>query len=319
MKTVLLVLLFAAALLPARPARASSAQADPFNFLFLDANARPVAMGGAYTALASDANALLYNPGGLGRIMRHQATFMHNEYFQDITQEYLSYVSPDGWGAAFNYLDYGRITRTTISNHTGSGLGRVGATGISVGCGYGWHLSNPMSAGAGVKFIKETLAGVSGQAFALDFGIIYNPPSISAFTLGAALQNLGPRVKFQSDTEHLPHNMRAGAAYIFGFGGLDGSVSFDLKKERTGDVLYCGGLETVFSGVFPVRLGYGTGNDDGPGITAGLGYTLRNFSFDYAFVPFKDLGSTHRFSVTLSWGGNTVTDQRKPASIYWTR
>ena len=107
-----------------RAALAGSAGADPFNFLFLDANARPVGLGGAYTSLATDANALLYNPAGLAKVPRHEATFMHNSYMQGINQEYLAYANPAGWGAELNYLGFGTVPRTTTANPDGAGLNK---------------------------------------------------------------------------------------------------------------------------------------------------------------------------------------------------
>jgi hypothetical protein len=284
------------------PAKAGSAGAEPFNFLFLDANARAVALSGAYTALAADANALQYNPAGLGRITRHQTTFMHNQYFQDITQEYLAYASPKGWGAAINYLDYGDTKNTTISNHTGAGLGNISAVDMAVSAGYGYALSEDLSVGAGIKFIKETIDHISGQGFALDMGVSYAVPMVQGLSFGAAVQNIGPAVKFQSDKENMPLTTRIGAAYAFKALGQASVLSADLAKERSEDVLAGFGLETIVAKCLPLRLGYNTRNNDGPGITAGLGYLFGNLNFDYAFAPFKELGATHRFSVTLLWG-----------------
>jgi hypothetical protein len=82
MKRPLSPFLLAAALLGAAgAARADngSAGAEPFAFLQLDSSARSAALGGAYTALASDANALQYNPGGLGMVRQNEAQFMYNQ------------------------------------------------------------------------------------------------------------------------------------------------------------------------------------------------------------------------------------------------
>ena len=96
------------AALAAAPARAGKAAgASSLDFLNLDANARAVALGGAYTALASDANALLYNPAGLGGLKTHEATLMHNEYVQGLTQEYAGVATRQGFGGALNYLRFG--------------------------------------------------------------------------------------------------------------------------------------------------------------------------------------------------------------------
>ncbi|OGR63031.1 MAG: hypothetical protein A2X31_00515 [Elusimicrobia bacterium GWB2_63_22] len=263
---------------------------------------RAVALGGAYTALAADANALHYNPAGLGLAAGGQATFMHNQYFEDISQEYFAYASPWGWGAALNYLDFGGAQRTTVSNPTGAGLGEVNLTSLAAGLGYGRELLPGFSAGAGLKYIKEDVAGETGTGYALDFGLLYSPAAVKGLSLGFAVQNMGSSVRFYEDTESLPLNLRAGAAYAFSVKGLPALVAVDAAKRLHEDAYACAGAEVVVAGRFPLRLGYSGLNDDGSGLTAGGGYRVRALSFDYAFVPYKELGAAHRFSVTYMWG-----------------
>ncbi|HBA61458.1 MAG TPA: hypothetical protein DCZ92_11715 [Elusimicrobia bacterium] len=289
-----------------RPSQAESAGASPYNFLFLDAGARPVALGGAYTALARDANALLYNPAGLGEVSEQQAVFMHNRYFQDITQEYLAYASPQGWGASVNYLDFGSAPRTTISNHAG-GLGSVGLTDIAVSAGYGAPMGVNFVGGAAIKFIQESIAGVSGTGFGLDLGVFYYPGGREKTVLGASVQNLGPSVKFQNKKEAMPLNVRVGAAHSFSVRGQDATVSADLSKALAEKLVISAGVETIVSRLVAVRFGYTTRNEAGSGLTMGLGYGYQDFSFDYAFVPFGDLGAAHRLSVGYKWGGDART------------
>ena len=288
------------ALAPA--ARASGAGADPFNFLFLDADARPVAMGGAYTALAADANSLLYNPAGLARVRGHEATFMHNQHFVDITQEYAAYASRWGWGANINTLRFGDTARTTYSNPSGSGLGSVGMNSMALGAGYGRELLPGLRAGAGVKYIRESIAGVSASGYAADLGLQHDASFLPGLSLGAAVQNLGPSVKFQRDSEKLPLNLRFGTAYAFSLLGLGHTAAFDVTKERSESPLYAFGFETLAAGSLPVRFGFSTRNQAGPGVTAGIGWRTENLRLDYAFVPYGELGSAHRFSVTVRWG-----------------
>ena len=306
MKKLILPLLLLAC---SRAAAAGSAGADPFNFLFLDAGARPVALGGAYTALARDANALLYNPAGLGEIKEPQAVFMHNLYFQEITQDYLAYASPQGWGLSLNYLNFGTVRRTTVANPTGAGFGSVGLTDLALSAGYGAAIGTDLVAGAGLKYIKESVAGADGQGFGLDLGLLYFPPGLEKAVLGAAVQNIGPDVKFQGDNEKMPLNLRLGAAYRFELKGQASTVSADVTRARGEDTLAGFGLETLIAKAYPLRLGYATRNAAGPGITAGLGYIRGDLTVDYAFVPFGDLGAAHRLSIGYKWGGSA----RKPA------
>lgn len=291
-----------ALILGAGPASASgSAGAEPFSFLRLDANARAVAMGGAYTALATDANALLYNPAGLARVARSEATFMHNAYVAGIDQEYGAYASPRGWGAHFNFLNSGSVMNTTNTNPDGAGLGSTSLYDLAFSGGYGRAFGEALSLGGEVKYIRESIAGVAGQGAAFDLGALYRVPRISGLALGVSLLNVGPTVKYDSGTQNLPLNLRAGAAYTFDAAGQKSAASFDVIKERASSADVALGLETVLVKAMPIRLGFTTSNSAGLGLTAGVGYVSDGFSFDYAFVPFGDLGGAHRFSLTFRW------------------
>ena len=60
--------------------------------------------------------------------------------------------------------------------------------------------------------------------------------------------------------------------------------------------------ETVVAELLPVRMGYNTRNDAGPGIAVGIGWLWQGDRMDYAFEPFGELGSAHRLSITWKWG-----------------
>ena len=314
-RTLALIALAALAARPL-PARAGAAGGEPFNFLFLDAGARSVGMGGAYTALAADSNALLYNPAGLGAARRYEGTFMHNEHFNGITQEYMGFVTPQGWGASLNHVSYGRIQKTTISNPNGT-LGNFGITDLAVGLGYGREIGEGVHAGAGIKLIRETIDNVSAQGYGTDLGVLASVSALPGLSLGFSVQNMGPAVRYQRAHENLPLNVRMGAAYRSAILGRDSAFSFDVSKERSESVLIALGAETVLAKVMAVRVGFNTRNQAGPGVSMGLGWVHKKFGLDYAMVPYGDLGYTHRISATVRWGskGGGPEPAAKPADV----
>ncbi len=288
--------------LAAGPARAQSvAGAEAFDFLTIDADARAVALGGAYTAVATDANALLYNPGGLGRVKVSEATFMHNQYAQGVTQQYIGVATRRGVGLQFNYASLGDVPRTTISQPGGTG-GRLNISNTSLAAGYGKPLNDDLSVGVGAKFVQESLGDVSANGYAVDGGVLYRVPELHGLTVGGALLNVGPPVKFASTKERLPTTLRAGAAYALRFPRNDARFMLDLSKSALDKVRLGLGAETTIDQQFAARLGFTTRQDVGLGLSIGLGWIGRNLGADYAFTPLGDLGTAHRLSFTFRWG-----------------
>lgn len=279
----------------------SSAGADAFDFLRLDANARAVGMSGAYTALATDSNALLYNPAGLARVKENEATFMHNQHAQGVGQQYVGVALKRGLGFQLNYAAMGDVPRTTISQPGGAGS-RLNVSDLSLGAGYGRALTRDLALGGGLKYVSESLGDVTANGWAADFGGLYRLPDVKGLTFGASLLNVGPMVKFASLSEKLPTTVRAGTAYAFKVPRNDVTLALDLTRSLTDKIRMGLGAETLFDEQFAARLGFTTRNDAGLGLSFGLGWTGKRFGADYAFVPMGDLGNAHRISLTLRWG-----------------
>lgn len=286
----------------ALPAAAGGAGGESFNFLLLDADARAVAMGGAYTALATDANALLYNPAGLGFLQEHDASFMANRYAQGVTQEYLAFAARQGWGVNLIHLSFGELERTTVAKPEPAGS--FGITDLGLGVGYGRKLAPAVGVGAGLKFLHESIDNVAASGFALDLGTLYMVPGVRGLALGGAIRNIGPPVRFQSEASDLPLDVRLGGAYRYLIFDRPAAAALDLSKGRRSDPVIGVGFEwTAAEGRLPLRLGFNTRNDAGTGVTVGFGWVHeQRFRFQYAFVPLGELGAAHRVSIGLRWG-----------------
>lgn len=279
--------------------------ASSLDFLLWDSNARAAALGGAYTALSWDANALVYNPAGLGKIRAQEATLMHSQ-FEGLTHDYLGLAAWRGWGLSLSYLNFGGIPRTTLTRPDGTGT-TVGLSDLALGAGYGRSWRESASFGAGVKYVRERIDNRSADAYAFDAGWLYEAPALPGLSLGASLLNLSPDFKFQSVRGTLPLSLRGGAAYAFPAWGLSHTLALDLVKTRSDKPRVGFGMETVTAQNFAFRAGFTTRHDAAIGVTGGIGWLWRNLSMDYAVVPFGDLGIAHRASLTVRWGPGAAT------------
>lgn len=296
-------------------------------FLKIDGGARPAAMGGMFSSIADDANALQYNPGGLGRINRRELLLSHNEWIGGVRTETLNYIHPAGdkWtlGLGLNYLfTEPSDGRDKTGNLTG---GKVRENDSVVSFGFGRDIVEDLYAGGVLKIIRQSAGGNAGLAKAADFGVLKVMPRLS---MGFSIQNIGSDMKIAEDEFPLPLIIRAGANYMLKGKSIPGAenyafIGLDAAKVRDRSAEIRIGAEICFLGIFTInedatfiRAGYQPFKErgTGAGISGGLGIRDEkgNAQLDYAFVPFGDFGLTHRLSVTVRFGKS-----RKEYSRRW--
>lgn len=297
-----LLSLAAAGLIPAAVS-ASGTGTTGAQFLKVGVGARPLSMGGAYSALADDANAINWNPGALGALPKQSVTVSYNSLFKDQNQGFLGYVRPLGEnmgtvGAGFNYMTVGKIEKRV--GDTESADSTFSNQNFAMIASYGKKASDSLSVGGNIKYIRETFDTFSGNAVALDLGTLYKT-KIENLSLGGSVQNFGSKI----GSDPLPLVVKGGTAYKLLNQKLVLATDIDwlaIDKRVYADF----GTELWLNRILAVRAGYqlGRGSDQlGSklvGFGFGLGIWLEQFRVDYGFIPFGNLGDTHR--ITLGWG-----------------
>ena len=287
------------ALVPA-PSHAGEAGTAGFLSLRLGAGARAAGMGDAYVALAEDATAAYWNPAGLAAIERTKFTFMHDEWLQSVRMETASVAHATGignFGIHFSGMYMDQIDRYDIASASPTGTFNVYE--IAVTGAYGRRIRD-WDLGVGVKGLHSGLDDQTASGWAVDVGARYHT-KIPGLTFAGAGQNIGPDMKFESESFLLPATGRVGASYERHVPQLRGDFvgAFDLVWPTDGDVRQHAGLEYEYQKFASLRIGY-KGNYDSQGLTFGLGLRKSGYRFDYAFSDISnDLGHGHKFAFSV--------------------
>lgn len=277
-----------------------------FAFLQVPAGARAVSMGGAFTAIPGDPMGLYWNPATLTGMQRQMFTSTYTGYLMDMQAGFAGWVRPSGddmVGVSVNYFYGGSFTRTTMSNPTGTGE-EFSTSSVALGGTYAHSFGPALSVGTTAKFVYSSIDTYSGNAFLVDVGAWYKPSVVS---LGLALRNAGIQTKaFYQENDPVPTEIAAGASAAF----LDDRllVAVDACYPFQGKFNTALGVEYSPMDMLALRAGgnlrdmdasdnAGGGFFDALAFGAGTGWN--RLSLDYAFKPFADLGSIHRFSLGI--------------------
>lgn len=284
-----------------------------FQFLKIGVGARPMGMGGAFTAVADDANAIHWNAAGLAVLQLPEGTTNYLSYFADVNSGGAAFAQPvsrrSTVGFAAQFQRVGGIQTTTNANPTGEGLEQFALNDLAFSIAYATRVADRIYGGANFSYIYEgvtALNGYSSTAGTIDLGLLYRS-GVRHTNLAVALRHLGGQLSFyRFEQEDLPLTLVVGVAGRPFMSSL--VLALDLEKSRDNDAgVNVGGEYEVVRDFF-VRLGHrsidarvgdaGTSNTDLAGWTFGVGVSgRRRYKIDYAYSSFSDLGDAHRFSL----------------------
>ncbi|MFA6094059.1 MAG: PorV/PorQ family protein [Elusimicrobiota bacterium] len=276
-------------------------------FLKIGTGARPEAMGGAYTALADDVNALYYNPGGLSILGKREVGFTHTQWLMDTTFDFFGFAQPLKAGTLG--LSVARLGSGTFEGRDENRRGTSGFTASDTAFTLGFgRMFNGLSRygdtgfGMNVKYLESSIGSDKASTFAADFGAVHKLDSLP-MSLGISVLNMGQGMKFLDQRDPLPLSISVGGAYRLA-GAF--SIALDVRQEpNDGSVDVGMGTEYSIMQGFALRAGYASqaartstgGGSPLGGLGGGFGLKIRNYRADYTFTPFGELGNVQRLSL----------------------
>jgi hypothetical protein len=215
-----------------------------------------------------------------------------------------------GIGLAGSYLDYG-----TFEGRDSEGFlaPNYGANRIGLQAGWGTAVLKQMSAGLGLHYLQQNIAGSVNSMWSADIGVLWNP--VREWKIG--LDYLPPGLT--SPSNEAVGALKAGASWQ---ADLDASTRIlaavgDSVQSNTLDYLQAG-AEASYRSTYFLRAGYrfslnDNGADGFSGLSFGAGLALADFELDYAYTPSGWVADFNRFSLTYFWGdkaGKISSDSR---------
>ena len=288
--------------------------------------ARPLGMGGAFVALADDANAASYNVAGLGYIDAAHFSMTTAQRFKGLVNyNHIGGVLPLGsvgsFGASIGILgeDSEVYKEQTIAISYAKTISQKVALGLNLKSFSTRFDESNESVSAHLKNNSQFFAHTSAVDFTFDLGMMASP--VTGLTVGLSAENLFPAdVSISKVGQDLvPRNIRVGLAYRLG------TIAATTKQEALREVLKSGiglfeivfrdgarhshiGAELWLNKMIAVRTGYSLrgGVNRATGIALGSSVKLPvaalRLQLDYAFQIITGVladNTTQRFSLNL--------------------
>jgi hypothetical protein len=278
----------------------------PAAYVDIGYGARPMGMGGAFTALASDAHSIFWNPAGLSYLKKNHFTGMYTKQFNLIPYALGAYAFPMGktsLGIAFLTSGNDVLRESTLVGSLARTfrLPLIGTAGIGLNIRYrNATFGNNADGG-------ENRSQGSANGFGLDFGMIKNLGRGTRFGLFLrdSINNLSydNSTRAESYSESVPAGLVLGVAQRIHKTAV---LAIDLEKSLYSDVAdkVHIGSELSLMKYIVVRGGMWQNikADVVRNYSVGFGVRIakRSFGaqFDFAYL-FNDLANTPRISFSL--------------------
>jgi hypothetical protein len=196
--TTALILLFLLAL-PVGSNAQSKVGTTAAPFLTLGTGARATSLGHAFTATATGADALFWNPASsairnVANAPNGSLFFTHYEWFAGIQYNAFGVTVPVMSNSVIGFsmaaLNYGSMDVRTVDQPNGTGE-TFQSSDLMVGLSYAQPLTRNFYFGGTAKYIRQTIWDMQAQTMAVDVGFILLTDYLNGLRLAASIQNFG--------------------------------------------------------------------------------------------------------------------------------
>ncbi len=177
-------------------------------FLKLGVGARAAALGEAAVTTAGEVTGLYWNPSSIAFVDRTSFAVSRNELYADMGYNFIGLVQPLGGssaiGASVIYLDTGNMEITTLAHPEGTGSTFTWEA-YCIGLSYSRFVTDRLSLGATVKYIREGAYHLIAQTVAVDLGSILDT-GVMGMKLGMCLSNFGSSMQLDGPSLLVSHD-----------------------------------------------------------------------------------------------------------------
>ncbi len=252
-------------------------------FELLDIGAKPISLGGAFTSLANNSNAVYYNPAGISQLPFREISIFYSPApfgLKELANGSVNYVEPTKYGAfglsakTYGFELYKEITATVT---------------------YANNYRNKIFYGANVNYYNLKIQNYgSASTIGIDIGVLayitdFLRWGFSAFNLNR------PSIGTQKDK--LPQVYRTGVSVQ---PRNDLNFVLDIEKDTRYTTSVKAGVEYSLYNMIDLRAGIGT---EPTRFSGGVGIYYSLFEIGYGFYNHQDLGLTHQGTITINFGG----------------
>lgn len=303
-------------------------------FLEIGVGAREVALGSAASSLANDANQIFWNPAGtaLRPDQQFSSAFSYNEWIADLSYSAaaIGYNLGESGTVTLGLQMFGLsdIPANRENGYTDPSLQdlvtdtETSATfnyqDLAISAAFSRYFFDRLALGGAVKFVNESIDGVSASSVAFDFGSVYHV-GYAGWQIAARLSNLGGGLEFYNQSNPLPLTFSIGTSiYPVNTEQTRVMLALDTTKPVDSSQLIFGGAEVSFYDLLFVRAGYkfnysGVSDDgtverdairtsiEGVSLGGGIQYVVSDVAvaIDYAFTQMDILNDAHRFTLRI--------------------
>lgn len=275
-----------------------SASQGSFAILRQPIDARSAGMGRAYGAVASGADALWWNPAGLGYGKSAAVSAGYQSFYDGISLQQLSLYSGAGKLGGFG-LSVMNVSAGTFESRDANG--QLLDNGIEpkiygLRLGFGkWLSSISTSLGVELGYLNQNLGVVSNSGFEGNFGATW---AVGRLRLSTGMREIMDPVA----PEALGSEVFAAGAWNIPVASKNILAAVDAHFPSQGEVSYNLGLEFLTSIGLAIRSGYGTRGDSAilgwaNGFSLGAGFAFKKFQLDYGWTTNDIFGAQHSLSL----------------------